>query len=77
MIQRVVSAFLGVVLLAAIFLFTSFLIAVALTIGILAWAWLWWRSRGRAGRVIEGQYRVVTKIERIAKPEQPGRIIRP
>jgi len=69
MIQRVLSAILGVLFLIAVFVFTSFLVALALTAGLLLWGWLWWRSRGRAGRVIEGEYRVETRVERI--PERP------
>jgi VIT1/CCC1 family predicted Fe2+/Mn2+ transporter len=59
MIQRVLSAILGVLFLIAVFLFTSLLVAVVLTAGLLLWAWAWWRARGRRGRVIEGEYRVV------------------
>jgi len=63
MIQRVLSALLGVLFLIAVFVFASFLVALALTAGLLAWGWLWWRSRGRVparrGQVIEGEYREV------------------
>jgi CDP-diglyceride synthetase len=59
MIQRVLSAILGVLFLIAVFLFTSLLVAVVLTAVLLLWAWAWWRARGRRGRVIEGEYRVV------------------
>jgi hypothetical protein len=58
MIQRVLSTLLGVLFLIAAFLFASILVAIALTAGMLLWGWLWWRSRGRGGRVIEGEYRV-------------------
>ena len=71
MIQRILSTLLGVLFLIAVFLLTSFLVALALTAGILLWGWLWWRSRGRGGRVIEGEYRVVTQLERI--PDQQRR----
>jgi len=59
MIQRLLSAVAGLVFLVAVFLLTSFLVALALTAGVLLSVWLWWRSRGRRGRVIEGEYSVV------------------
>jgi hypothetical protein len=63
MIQRVLSALLGVLFLIAVFVFTSILVAVALTTGLLLAGWMWWRSRGRVparrGQVIEGEYREV------------------
>lgn len=59
MIQRVLSTLLGVLFLIAVFIFTSILVAIALTAGLLLAGWLWWRSRGRKGQVIEGEYRVV------------------
>lgn len=59
MIQRVLSTLAGLLFLMAVFLFTSILLAIALTAGMALWGWLWWRSRGRGGRVIEGEYRVV------------------
>lgn len=62
-IQRIVAALLGVLLLVAVFVFVSFLLALALTAGLLLAGWMWWRSRrrvsGRRGHVIEGEYRVV------------------
>jgi hypothetical protein len=63
MIQRVIvalsAAVLGALFLIAVFVFTTFLVALALTAGLLGYAWLWWRSRGRRRRVIEGEYRVI------------------
>jgi len=63
MIQRVLSTLFGLLLLAAVFVFTSILVAMALTAGLLLAGWMWWRGRGRergrSGRVIEGEYRVV------------------
>lgn len=58
MMQRLLSAVAGLVFLVVVFLFTSLLVALALTAGLLLSAWLWWRRRGRGGRVIEGEYRV-------------------
>lgn len=59
MIQRLLSAVVGLVILVAVFLLTSFLVALALAAGLLLSAWLWWRSRGARSRVIEGEYSVV------------------
>jgi len=64
MIQRVLSSLLGVLFLIAVFLFTSILVAIALTTGLVLAGWLWWRGRGRVpqrrgGQVIEGEYRAV------------------
>jgi hypothetical protein len=66
MIQRLLSSLLGVLLVAALFVFTSILVAIALTTGLLLTAWVWWRTRGhkpvqpvRHGRVIEGEYRII------------------
>lgn len=63
MIQRVLSTLLGVLFLVAVFVFTSILVAITLTAGLLIAGWVWWRSRGRVserrGRVIEGEYREV------------------
>ena len=74
MIQRVLSALLGVLFLVAVFVFTSILVAVALTTGLLLAGWMWWRSRGREsgqrGRVIQGEYRVVTRVERLPHRER-------
>ena len=50
MLQRVLSTLLGVLFLIAVFVFTSILVAVALTTGLLLAAWVWWRSRGREPR---------------------------
>ena len=63
MIQRILTALLGLALFAVAFLVTSLLIAVILTAGLLTAAWLWWRGRRPVaqggGRVIEGEYRIV------------------
>jgi Flp pilus assembly protein TadB len=59
MIQRVLSALLGLVFLVLVFVFTSFLVAVALAAGLLLGAWAWWHRRKNARRVIEGEYREV------------------
>ena len=59
MIQRLLSAVIGVLFVIAVFIFTSFLVALALAVGLLAFGWLWWRSRRERGRTIEGEYRII------------------
>ena len=63
MIQRALSALLAVLFMVAVFVFTSILVAIALTAGLLLAGWAWWRSRRRVraagGQVIEGEYREV------------------
>jgi hypothetical protein len=71
LIQRAAGIALGVVLFVAAVVFASVLLAVAAVIGLLVWAWLWWRTRNlpqsrRDSVVIEGEYRV--------EREQPGRL---
>ena len=70
MIQRILSALLGVLFVVAVFLFTSLILAALLAVGLVAWGWLWWRTRdrvsgppGRGGAVIEGEYRDLTQKE--------------
>ena len=59
MIQRLLAGVLGVLFLIAVFVFTTFLVALAVTIGLIGYAWLWWRSRKQRRRVIDGEYRVI------------------
>jgi hypothetical protein len=59
MIQRVLSAVLTVLFLITVFVFTTILLALALTAGLLLTGWIWWRTRGRRNRVIEGEYRII------------------
>jgi hypothetical protein len=61
MVQRVLSALMGVLFLIAVFLFASLLVAIAVATGLLLAGWMWWRSRGQRGRVIEGEYRVIER----------------
>ena len=63
-IQRILATVLGLAFLAVVFIFTSILLAIGLTVALLLGAWMWWRGRGRIviarrGRVIEGESRVV------------------
>jgi hypothetical protein len=68
MIQRLLSALLGLAFLIAVFIFTSLLVAVVITAGLLFWAWTRLRARGYASRVIEGEYRVVRERTYHLKP---------
>ena len=39
-----------------------------LAVGLVAWAWIWWRTRSvrkGEGEVIEGEYRSETRVERL------------
>ena len=59
MIQRILSALAGLLFLVVVFIFTSFLVALAVTAGLLLSAWAWWRGRKHRTRVIEGEYRII------------------
>jgi HAMP domain-containing protein len=75
-IQRIVGLVLGLLFLAAVIVFTSLILAALLALGLVAWGWLWWRTRalrraGRGGVVIEGEYRDVTPAQRIEDRDRP------
>ena len=57
LLQRAVGAALAVALFVVVFFLTSLLLALGLVAALALWAWLWWRSREAAGRVIEGEFR--------------------
>jgi hypothetical protein len=59
MIQRILSGLLALLFVVLTFVFASLLVALALSAGLLLAAWAWWRSRGRRGRVLEGEYRII------------------
>ena len=59
MIQRILSALAGLLFLVVAFIFTSFLLALAVTAGLLLAVWAWWRGRKQRPRVIEGEYRII------------------
>jgi protein-S-isoprenylcysteine O-methyltransferase Ste14 len=70
LIQRVVGVLLGLLFVLAVFVFASLVLGVLLAAGLVAWGWLWWRSRSRLPRdprrrsvVIEGEYRDLTQKE--------------
>ena len=66
-VQRLLGTVVGILFLLAALLFASVVLGVALAIGVMVWAWLWWRSRSLPRRrvIIEGEYRDVTDLERL------------
>ena len=66
-VQRFLGAVVGILFLLAALVFASVALGVALAIGVVVWAWLWWRDRAlpRGRVVIEGEYRDVTDLERL------------
>lgn len=73
LLQRILGAALALVFLVAVLFFASLALGVLLAVGLIAWGWLWWRSRsisrGR-GRVIEGEYRDETILQRLEERER-------
>ena len=70
LLQRLVGGALAVLFLLAVFLFASIALGVLLAVGLVAWAWIWWRSRslprrGGGTEIIEGEYQDVTDREPI------------
>jgi hypothetical protein len=62
-LQRLVVGLLALAFFAAAFLFASLIFAAIAVVGVLAWAWIWWRTRNlprhrAGGTVIEGEYTV-------------------
>jgi hypothetical protein len=73
-IQRIVGIVLGLLFLAAIFVFTSLVLAVLLAAGLVLWVWLWWRGRSLPRRgtvIIDGEFRDVTAGERLEDRRKP------
>jgi len=72
-IQRLVGLALGLLFLAAVFVFASLALGVLLAVGLVLWVWLWWRGRSlpKRGTVIEGEFRDVTTSQRIEERDKP------
>ena len=71
MLQRLLAGLLGLVFLVAAFVFASIALGVLLAAGLVAWAWIAWRSRSvRQGTVIEGDYSVETRVEQVEDLER-------
>ncbi len=76
LIQRIVAGLLGVLFIAAVFVFASLVLGALLAIGLAAWGWLWWRARGKLrharqeGVIVEGEYHEVSvaQIEELDRP---------
>jgi hypothetical protein len=75
-IQRFIGVLLGLLYLAGVLVFASLALGVLLAVGLVLWGWFWWRTRslrrasGR-GVVIEGEYRDITRSQRITDRESP------
>jgi hypothetical protein len=75
LVQRIVGILLGLVFLAAVFVFASLALGVLIAVALVAWGWLWWRTRSlrpqRGGAVVEGEYRDVTPSQRLEERDRP------
>lgn len=77
LIQRIVGVLLGLFFLAAVLVFASLALGILLAVGLVAWGWLWWRSRSKlgpppGGTVVEGEFRDVTPSRRIEERDRQG-----
>jgi len=77
-LQRIVGVVLGLLFLVAVFIFTSLILAALLAVGLVAWGWLWWRTRAlrreqSGGAIVEGEYRNVTPSQRLERRDGPLR----
>jgi hypothetical protein len=77
MIQRILAVLLSLLFLAGVVVFASLALGVLLAVGLVAWGWIWWRTRGAlprergpdGGVVVEGEYRDVTPAPRLEKDD--------
>jgi len=64
LLQRLLGSVFAVVLIAALLVFASIALVIALGVAIAVLAVLWWRSRFLPRRrTVEGEYRDVTHLE--------------
>jgi heme A synthase len=64
LVQRLLGTVFAVALLAALLIFASIALVIALGVAIAVVAVLWWRSRSLPRRrTLEGEYRDVTDLE--------------
>ena len=76
-IQRILAVLLGLVFLAGVVVFASLALGVLLAVGLVAWGWIWWRTRGTlprergsdGGVVVEGEYRDITPAPRLEEDD--------
>jgi hypothetical protein len=76
LLQRILGAALALLFLVAVLFFASLALGVLLAVGLIAWVWLWWRSRSISrgdGRVIEGEYRDETVRQRLGPRQRRER----
>jgi hypothetical protein len=76
LLQRIVGAVLGLLFILAVFVFASIALGILLAVGLVAWAWVWWRSRslparGAGGTIVEGEYRDVTPRKQLEERDKP------
>lgn len=72
-IQRILAVLLGLLFIAGVVVFASLALGVLLAVGLVAWGWIWWRTRGTlprgrgrdGGVVVEGEYRDITPARRL------------
>ena len=74
-IQRFIGVLLGLLFVAATLVFASLALGVLLALGLVVWGWLWWRTRSLRrspghGVVIEGEYRDLTRPQRIERRDE-------
>jgi hypothetical protein len=70
LLQRLLGGALAILFFLAVLVFASLALGILLAAGLVAWGWLWWRSRSLPRpHTIEGEYRDVTSLERL---EQRG-----
>lgn len=72
-LARIAGAFLGLVLFAAAFVFTSLLLAAAAVGALTLWGWVLWRtrrSRKAAGRTAQPVQGVVIEGEYVVRDEE-------
>jgi hypothetical protein len=73
-LQRILAAAIALAMFAAALLFASIALGVLLVAGLVGWAWLWWRGRGRkpaSGVIIEGEVHDVQVDECIEHKDHP------
>jgi hypothetical protein len=73
LLQRALGTALGLVFLLAVFVFASLALGLILAVGFALWVWQWWHGRSLrdGGRVIEGEYRDETRLERLQEKGPP------
>jgi hypothetical protein len=74
-LQRIFAVLIGLLFLAGVVVFASLALGVLVAVGLVSWAWLWWRGRHRiaprepsSGVVVEGEYRDVTPPSSLEEP---------